>query len=1140
MFSGWGKLIKFSYSGIAGFIPILITAYFCVSASALVITAPQAVDGAASTWFSCALDNAASNKPYCWGVNPINGNKAAPVLPSAITALNTQWNGISLGAKNICLTKAQDNSTWCWDYEVSKTDKGWAPNTSRVDGNYYYLRDPEGPIMKSAILRQSNDSPGKGCSVDSAGGLLCWGFKKWSWSPVAEKGSNPPKPKADASVVRATSRGIGTVVDVDVEGLNACVLKTDQTVFCWSDSPVVQAAIAKVPEGLQAASVSVGIDHACASQVSDGRPVCWGVGVSNSDGSQPAMPPLSRVKTDFASKCLPPVNGEDGSPLAGCRSRGLVSGAGWSCAVLDSNSNVFCWGKTSGVSINQKPFGAEPARSLIAGRSHVCMVNDNGLISCKTLRGLPVYSGSGCGSSCLMNAVSGAPASIAPLTAPVATGVPPRVTYTKGATIKVGMSKLPAGTKIAYTLGKGMNLDQLKGIKAPPSDFIANGVSSTGEIVLPNNIPLGLVSLTLTAVSGKNRSIPTTYVWKVAATGESLGVRSTAYWGGDLASSRVPDSIIGKVWASKNDDPSGFGVYPPGASLPVAIELADNNDVLYRFDDDAAWQPVIKGSTCEPLSTSYYESMCTVILPASAGYHQVSIKQVSSSGVDRGAAKVYSFLIDGQKPSKPTLTLDTPSTGSSSSLVTRVTNADFTISDLESYYGGLGCSLDGAAVQDCSDFGGVKPHFENLDPGSHKLQVVTYDLAGNDSTPTSVSWKVDPKPPVFTIKPSPFTNQKQPHFEWNKGDLPATHFSCSLVQLTSDPAVPETLIETKSSCGGSAGGSYTPSDQLEDGDYYLKVNQIGPRPSDGVVTVIDSSQFDFSVDTASPAQPHFQCTISNLGYCQPRNSSGKKQDIMTYDDLTGHDRAVQQRKAQFVVSGAETAARFECSLDGQIMKPVNSDGGKVDFCDNYGKGGMARSAVVGSDKPLAYGYHTFQIVQIDAAGNRSAPSIASWYVYPGKAGQWKLGIAPTLTKRTDMVFRLNGEILDGTKASNLALADSVDITVHIDTSDYMQNLVDKLYLDDDTCKVSNLDAQPLQDVCGPGKIHLLTSRDNQIKLTFSLVPAKCGDPKKTYSLALGLAYSAGLTDEIAPGKVLTASKTKWTVSAPKCKNSTSL
>ncbi|XP_058110243.1 putative serine/threonine-protein kinase-like protein CCR3 isoform X2 [Magnolia sinica] len=96
--------------------------------------------------------------------------------------------------------------------------------------------------------------------------------------------------------------------------------------------------------------LSVGDDHVCAVDNATGNVMCWRGG----------FPP--RLPGDFHS---------------------ITSGQGFSCGIHGNESTVRCWGDINISNRIQTEFGNTSMVSLVAGDSHVCGIDFNGLVICK-------------------------------------------------------------------------------------------------------------------------------------------------------------------------------------------------------------------------------------------------------------------------------------------------------------------------------------------------------------------------------------------------------------------------------------------------------------------------------------------------------------------------------------------------------------------------------------------------------------------------------------------------------------------------------------------------------------------------------------------------------------------------------------
>lgn len=114
-------------------------------------------------------------------------------------------------------------------------------------------------------------------------------------------------------------------------------------------------------KAVQLTDVSVGGDQVCAREVNSGVVKCWR-GTKVKDKGQ---------LFSFSSP------GED------LKFSTITSGRGFTCGILRSKSEVFCWGDSGIADEIQRGFKNLSMVSLVAGESHACGLSRNGALVCK-------------------------------------------------------------------------------------------------------------------------------------------------------------------------------------------------------------------------------------------------------------------------------------------------------------------------------------------------------------------------------------------------------------------------------------------------------------------------------------------------------------------------------------------------------------------------------------------------------------------------------------------------------------------------------------------------------------------------------------------------------------------------------------
>lgn len=251
----------------------------------------------------------------------------------------------------------------------------------------------------------------------------------------------------------------------------------------------------------------------------------------------------------------------------------------------------------------------------------------------------------------------------------------------------------------------------------------------------------------------------------------------------------------------------------------------------------------------------------------------------------------------------------------------------------------LKVSLDGADVSTLIAPGpnsatGVLQVSPVLTDGTHQLSATVADLAGNVSSPATLSFVVDTKPPVVTLTPAnnSFLNSSTPSItvQYNDGNGTGVNTSTLHVQLQQGANPPVDISDDFQIAAQQATGAIPAGSPLNDGTYTLTA-----MVSDAVGNV-GSASSTFEIDTVPPLGI-IQAPAANAIF----NTSAINV-IITYSD----DR-----------SGVDTT-RIALTVDGVNQTPSLTVG---------------PSQASGTLPTLPDGAHNIQLTVYDRAGNASVP-----------------------------------------------------------------------------------------------------------------------------------------------------------------------
>lgn len=308
------------------------------------------------------------------------------------------------------------------------------------------------------------------------------------------------------------------------------------------------------------------------------------------------------------------------------------------------------------------------------------------------------------------------------------------------------------------------------------------------------------------------------------------------------------------------------------------------------------------------------------------------------------------------------------------------------------------CSLDGAEFTTCTS----PSTYPGLSEGSHSFEVQAVDAAGKTSDPASYSWTVDTVQPLITLESTPAN--------------PANQQFATIEFSASDPGG-SGVATTKCRFDGTVLITCTSPDSispLADGSHVFEMvatDKAGNSKSKTYEWTVDATPPATTIDS-QPANPsseanpsftfngddgsgsgvaRFECSLDGaaFGTCtSPQSYSGLPDGPHSFEvravdnagnadaspaaaawtiDTTGPEAMIESEPASltnngdpnFTFGGDDTAAGFECSLDGAPFGACTSprvyDG-------------------------LEDGPHSFEVEALDAVGNAGPPAAYSWTV----------------------------------------------------------------------------------------------------------------------------------------------------------------
>jgi hypothetical protein len=411
------------------------------------------------------------------------------------------------------------------------------------------------------------------------------------------------------------------------------------------------------------------------------------------------------------------------------------------------------------------------------------------------------------------------------------------------------------------------------------------------------------------AYAGLAGGAHTFMVRAIDAAGNQDPTPATTTWTIDTT---VPDvTLVNPADGSATNDTT------PGLDGSAGMAVGDSSTVTVRVYRPVAGAPdeLVESLNTTRTAGGSWSVNANPALPE--GDYIVRAEQLDDAS-HLGTSAAHSFRVDTTAPSTFFTQAPPSATGGSASFRFGSNDAGATFE----------CRVDGGAWTACSSPEVVS----GMSAGSHTFQVRAVDDAGNaDSTPTSITWTVDPGLPTLTLE-APVdgtrTGDPTPSFSGHAGTAAGDSSTVTVKIYRPVAGAPDTLVQTRSTVRSSLDGSWSvaASPDLDDGDYTAYAQQAGA--SGTAVTAATS----FTVDTTPPH------TVISSG---PQGTTAAT-------------------SASFAFSSSETGSTFECRLDGSAWTPCSSP-----------------QPYAGLSNDL----HTFAVRAADAAGNVDpTPASRTWAV----------------------------------------------------------------------------------------------------------------------------------------------------------------
>ena len=289
-------------------------------------------------------------------------------FPADAHANTTQSSRLAVGAWYSSCYLDAGGGLWCW----GSNDSGDIGDGTKIRANAPVQVPGLSSGVKSIALGE-----GHGCAVNSAGGVVCWGFNQYG-----EVGDGTTTHRASPVQVSGLTSGVASV---SAFGWHTCALKTTGAVVCWgrndygqlgdgsSTNRTTPVQVSGLTSGV--ANVSVAETHTCVLLSGTGAVKCWGNNAAGQLGDG--------TKT---KRLVPTTATQPGSSVTA-----LSAGGDQTCAV--KAGGLRCWGSnvygqlgngttTSSATAVQVSGLTTGVSSVAVGVSHACALLTSGGAKC--------------------------------------------------------------------------------------------------------------------------------------------------------------------------------------------------------------------------------------------------------------------------------------------------------------------------------------------------------------------------------------------------------------------------------------------------------------------------------------------------------------------------------------------------------------------------------------------------------------------------------------------------------------------------------------------------------------------------------------------------------------------------------------
>jgi alpha-tubulin suppressor-like RCC1 family protein len=332
-------------------------------------------DVSAGSDHTCAVKNDGSL--WCWGGNDRgqlgDGTNVGKVIPKRIFASGVKK--VSTGDKYTCAIK-NDSSLWCWG-ENNSGQLGLG-----IIGGYYTIPQPvTNDVIKVSTTAGLSWGAAHTCAVKSDGSIFCWGNNSYGQLGNGSFGNNISSPSSDIIYVDAFYNRLTDIYHFSAGTSHTCAVDNSNQIWCWGNNQYGQLGIGKdynyyqtyyrfprqVTSVGKVKGVSVGYSSTCVIK-QDNSLWCWG---GNAEGQL--------GDGTFINRTFPHMKITDNVLQ-------ISANHYHTCAIISDNS-LWCWGSNlygqlglgfSGGNINTPQKVTEEVASVSVGERHTCsMKQDN-------------------------------------------------------------------------------------------------------------------------------------------------------------------------------------------------------------------------------------------------------------------------------------------------------------------------------------------------------------------------------------------------------------------------------------------------------------------------------------------------------------------------------------------------------------------------------------------------------------------------------------------------------------------------------------------------------------------------------------------------------------------------------------------